>query len=342
MNVSPQRVLDAAVLAGDIPGAAAAIVTPSEQTIFCAGVRSPHIATDNNIVTSDTVYDLASLTKVLATTRIVADAVDRGLLRLTDDVHRWPGQTRPATVEDILRHEGGTPAHVRLFETAAGTDIVAGALAVPSVAEPGAQTLYSDISMIVLGAFLEERLGAPIDALHARLPKTSDTLQYVQLSKHGHHPRLDLTAPTERCPWRNRIVHGQVHDENAYMLDGVAAHAGLFGSLQDVIAVCRAMLSEIANRRSLFTFTTVETSNPERRPIGFDRVTDGGSTGGALPASAVGHLGFTGTSVWFDVDASVAYILLTNRVHETRDNNAIRALRQTFHRAAALHAQRAT
>ncbi len=332
--------LDGAVLDGTTPGAAALVLTRDGRLLHCAGRL--HREANAGVVDEDTVWDLASLTKLLSTTLLVARALDEHRLTLDEAPWpRWPG----VTIEHVLRHEAGLPHWRPLYEEArkrgiAGLPeakhvVTAAALDVVPDRAPGEATVYSDIGFIALGALLEQRLGplAEIFEEEARRRFGATGLRFVRLDVDGFHPALPKVAPTERCPWRRRAVHGQVHDENAFAMGGVAGHAGLFGSLRDLERVARFFLEDMTP--SLRSFALVPDTSPVRRPIGFDRATPLGSTGGALSSASVGHLAFTGCSLWIDPIAHRAFVLLTNRIHETREGSEkILALRQRFHRAA--------
>jgi CubicO group peptidase (beta-lactamase class C family) len=192
-----------------------------------------------------------------------------------------------------------------------------------------------DIGIIALGALLEERRRRTLDALFAEESARSfghTGLCFVRLDVDGFHGQQSRVAPTERCACRRRVVHGQVHDENAFAMGGVAGHAGLFGTLLDVERAALFLRTELARPSStLARFAAVPAGT--RRPIGFDKVTPRGSTGDALSSTAVGHLAFTGCSLWIDGDA--IYILLSNRIHESREHpERMLALRRAFHQAA--------
>lgn len=333
-------VLAAAIVDGTTPGAAALVIAAGHSVVHCAGHL--HREARAAAVDEDTIWDLASLTKLLSTTLLVARAVDERALALDETPWpRWPG----VTIEHVLRHEGGLPNWRPLYEEArkrgvAGLPegkrvVVEAALAVAAEQLPGAATSYSDIGFIALGALLEQRLG-PLDAVFAEEARRrfGDTgLRFVRLDVDGFHPAVPAVAPTERCSWRRRALQGQVHDENAFAMGGVAGHAGLFGSLRDLEKVARFFLEDMTPTLRAFARVPDELA---RRPIGFDRATPAGSTGGALSGASVGHLAFTGCSLWIDPLAQRAYVLLTNRIHETREGGAekILALRQRFHRAA--------
>lgn len=342
--MSIAQVLERAVAEDVTPGAAAVVLTGDHRrTAAVAGYL--HRGAGALAIDEDTVWDLASLTKLLCTTLVVARAVDAGRLALHEEP--WPRQWPGVTVAHVLRHDAGLPAWRPLFEAArragvcglpAGARVVVdAALAVAPEAAPGARTLYSDLGFIALGAFLEERLGEPLDVAFAAAARAlgPHELRFVRLDVDGFHPAVPRVAPTERCSWRRRALHGQVHDDNAFAMGGVAGHAGLFGSLFDVEAAARFFLRTLLSdaEPTLAGFAGGE----GERGLGFDRATPTGTTGGALSPRAVGHLGFTGTSIFVDPEPpGAAYVLLTHRVHESREHKErIFAVRQAFHREAA-------
>ena len=333
--------LEHAVAAQLAPGVAAAVATQGGlRRRWCRGAITYEpgaIAVDEH-----TVFDLASVTKLLATTRLVALAVDEGTIRLDEcPWPSWPG----VTVGHALRHDGGLAAHRPFFELARarglaglrqGHDaIVEAVFSTAPEASPGERTVYSDLGFIALGELLAIRRGKRIeDQLPAVTPAGSG-LRFVRLADDGYHPALPRVAPTERCPWRRRVVQGQVHDDNAYAMGGVAGHAGLFGSLVDVESAALTLLDEVQGAGTLSSWA----SAPGPRGLGFDKATPGGSTGDALGPRTVGHLGFTGTSVWLDpdLDGGAVFVLLSNTVHPARADVVARSrsLRRAFHVAAA-------
>ena len=346
-----QRALDAAVDDGLTPGAAGAVVFGDDDRVVrvCSGSLNADDPDDaRRLVTPTTVYDLASLTKLLVTTVLIADDVDTGVIDLDEAPWSWwPG----ITVAHALRHDSGLPAHRPFFETlrrvrehgfvlgrrAGKALVVDAALRTMPEAPPGERTLYSDIGFIALGALLEDRHATSLNALWSAHPLSRDTsARFVDLEVEGFHSATPLVAPTERCPWRKRIVQGQVHDDNAFVMGGVAGHAGLFASLDDTVTIAQRLLRRLRHHNDVLArFASVERTGTQRA-LGFDVVTPGGSTGDVLSSSTVGHLGFTGTSVWFDVERDCAFVLLSNTVHFGRDGILARnkALRVTFHCAA--------
>lgn len=347
-----QAALQAVVDDGLAPGVAVAVVVGGDADgadRFVAGTLSADASPGGPFaVGADSVYDLASLTKLLCTTVLVADAVDDDVIAL--DERPWPGWPA-ATVAQVLSHTAGLPAHHPFFAWLIGDpdrswtvglppgrdSVVDAALKVTADA-PGA-VVYSDVGFIALGDLIERRRGRRLDALLASHPLVQGTgLRFVDLATQGYHPGLPLVAPTEHCPWRKRIVHGQVHDDNAYAMGGVCGHAGLFGSLNDTVAVVARLQRRLQRPGdTLAAFARYRTEVDPTRALGFDVATPGGSTGDVFSPNTVGHLGFTGTSVWFDLDTDVAVVVLSNTVHLGRDTTRARnrALRVRVHQLLA-------
>lgn len=342
--MSIERAIAAAIDDGTTPGAAAVVVTgDGRRRSVVAGHL--HRMERAPAVSEHTVWDLASLTKLMATTLLAARAVDAGRLSLEEVP--WPARWPGVTVAHLLRHDAGLPAWRPLYQAArqagvcglpAGARaVIEAALETTPEAPAGARTLYSDIGFIALGALLEERFGVPLDRAFANVARAygSTGLRFVRLDVDGFHPAVPMVAPTERCPWRHRALCGQVHDDNAFAMGGVAGNAGLFGSLLDVEAAAWFFL-RVLTEPGEATLASFAAGGGERG-LGFDRATASGTTAGVLSPRTVGHLGFTGTSLFIDPEPpGAAYVLLTNRVHESRAHKErMFAARCAFHRAAA-------
>jgi CubicO group peptidase (beta-lactamase class C family) len=343
-----QAALQSVVDDGLAPGVAVAVVGADSADIFVAGTLSADAREGGPFaVTADSVYDLASLTKLLCTTVLVADAVDDDVIAL--DEHAFPAWPR-ATVARVLTHTAGLPAHHPFFAwligdpdrswtvgQPAGRDAIVDAASRVSADENGAAVVYSDVGFIALGALIEARRQRSLDQLFSQHPLVQGTgLRFVDLSRDGYHPRAPLVAPTEHCAWRKRIVQGQVHDDNAYAMGGVAGHAGLFGSLNDMVVVAQRLLNRLLTPNdTLAAFARYRTEADPKRAMGFDTATPGGSTGDVFSEQTVGHLGFTGTSLWLDLERAVGVIILGNSVHLGRDStkNRSRTSRVRLHRA---------
>ena len=324
-------------------------------------------------VNENTYFDLASLTKILATTTLAMKRYEEGVLDL-DGTISGPSKLR---VRDLLTHSSGLPAWSPIFEKMRahfGEQLPFFSLAerrekfyeflygfldsIPKEKKPDELVVYSDLGFMLLEAHLSGQVpghfkdeveslwkSLGISGLHFR-QVVADAAAAATLSLENN----ESIAATEICPWRGLLV-GQVHDDNAWSLGGIAGHAGVFGRLIDLKAWLRGVFLGFAPgsfspsvfSRSVFSRATLETFSKEaiclsgtRRALGFDMPSmDGtGSTGKAFSQNSVGHLGFTGTSLWIDLDTGGYAILLTNRVHPKRDDLRIRQLRREFHQKA--------
>ena len=288
-----------------------------------------------------TIFDLASLTKVLATTALVMRQVERGALaiddRVADHLPSWRGSDREVvTLGDLLAHCSGLPAYRPLYLTHAGGPAFEAAIAgMPLDYEPRSASVYSDLGFILLGRVLERLapLDVQFDALRQQVAPAED-LQYLPPA--AWRPR---TAPTQQNTWRGRFLVGEVDDDNAFALGGVAAHAGLFGTAAAVGAHARHLLQILDNRRGAFSRESVEHFVTPRgvpgssRALGWDTMLPTSSCGAKLSRRSFGHTGFTGTSLWIDPERDLYVVLLTNRVHPEPRGDAIGELRRAVHEA---------
>jgi CubicO group peptidase (beta-lactamase class C family) len=304
--------------------------------------------------TDDTVFDLASLTKVIATTTLVMRAVDTGAVNLDDRVHAWLPAWRgidreDVTIRDLLAHASGLPAYLPFFRDHTGrVEFEPAICTLPLEYAPRSQSVYSDLGFMLLGFILEESRGTPAREAGLLDPAATLAAQFRRISSFVtsdpltfRPPRAwrERTAPTEVDAWRGRLLTGEVHDENTWALGGAAGHAGLFGSAPGVGAFARAVLQTIAGdailaRSETFREFIRRTSIPgSSRALGWDTMLPTSSCGMLLSPTAIGHTGFTGTSLWIDWERDLYIVLLTNRVHPTRENQGLRALRPKFHDA---------
>ncbi len=310
--------------------------------------------------TAETIFDLASLTKVIATTTLAMRAVDDGRLSLDEPLRQrlphWRGIDREAvTIRDLLAHSSGLTAYLPFYRDHAGrADFEHAICTLPLEYEPRSRAVYSDLGFILLGFVLEDaagfaaqfqRLASDIaPALSEGRPRSAPTVGTGLARPHlltFNPPRewRPRTAPTEVDPWRGRLLVGEVHDENAWALGGVAGHAGLFGTASAVGAFARAALRTIhgdpilARRETMREFIRRTPIPGSSRALGWDTMTPTSSCGTRLSPTSIGHTGFTGTSLWIDWERDLYVVLLTNRVHPTRDNPAIRQIRPKLHDA---------
>jgi CubicO group peptidase (beta-lactamase class C family) len=346
-----------------IPGLVIA-VGRAGQTCLLAAFGQRQVEPAPLPVTVETVYDLASLTKAVVTSLLVCKGVEEGRLHLDRPLgdHLTMLEDRPeVTLRRVLAHAGGFPAHRKFYEKllAKGgpcsdhrTAIIEQAAAEPLVYPPGSRSIYSDLGFLLLGALVEECMSARLDVLAERLlfrPLRLSSTGFVDLlagaakaSFRGHD-----VAPTERCPVRGRMVVGEVHDLNAYAMGGIAGHAGLFGSIRDLLQLAFALCAAY-HGRGLDGGTPLlkpEVLRQFWQPAGIPGSTwrlgwDGPAAEGSLAGSllsrrAVGHLSFTGCSLWIDPEQETCVIVLCNRIHpEVREDARFRALRPEIHDAA--------
>jgi CubicO group peptidase (beta-lactamase class C family) len=294
----------------------------------------------------DTVFDLASLTKVLATTALAAGLVARDSLvldvRVSDLLQSWVAPERLAvTVRDLLEHCSGLPGFRPYFRHLRGRAAFEDAIArEPLEYEPRHRSIYSDLGFILLGFILEDRTGAPLDAQFDRWRAAAGLRAPLGfLPDERLRPRI---AATENDPWRGRVLQGEVHDENTFALGGVAGHAGLFGTASAVGDAARWWMRLLARQDDPGTGTTADAARTlvqrssvpgSSRALGWDTMRPTSSCGHLLSREAIGHTGFTGTSLWIDPVQDLYVVLLTNRVHPTRANEGIQQVRRDFHDA---------
>ena len=345
MNLDRSRQLLAdAVVRGVVPGAVLGVALADDAAVVPAGWQR----LGGERVTAETFFDLASLTKPLVTATVAMALVSRGALSLEARVvtlvpafDTGDPRRRDVTVRDLLAHASGLPAWRPLYLAHAGrAAITAAAVREPLERAPGSASVYSDLGFLVLGAALEVAGGAPLEAQWAPLCEAMGLAASYAPLQMGF-----AVAATERTfgagPGGGGLLEGVVHDENARAMGGIAPHAGLFGRATDVLAWARALLEVRAARSPLpiapevlEAFWSPSGVAGSSWCLGFDRPSAVGSSAGALLSrQAVGHLGFSGTSVWIDPARALVIVLLANRVHPTRANEEIRALRPALHDA---------
>lgn len=329
-------VLDRAVSDSAFPGAVAMIGT-SEGVVasYGVGVLDAGIPVRPD---EDTMWDLASLTKVVGLTSAMMQLVERGAVDLDAPVVRYlpefagEGKER-VTVRHLLTHSSGLPSWRPLYKEAAdAAAAVAIALATPLDTVPGARMVYSDLGIILAGKLVERVSGQTLDAyLHDHVFGPLGMASTMYRPDSALFPRI---APTEYDPWRQRLTHGVVHDENAYFLGGVSGHAGLFSTGHDLARFARVYLSggtlggvRLAGAETIARFTTIQDSSLSNRALGWEKPTGRNSAGHLMSPAAFGHTGFTGTSLWIDPARDLFVVLLTNRVNPTRQNSRISRVR---------------
>jgi len=348
-----QQEMNQAVSRGVFPGAVL-LVAQGEQVVTVAAGRFEYDARSRT-VTPTTIYDLASLTKVLSTTLLTMIFLKQRRFDLQTPLKQlWPfyipKDKKDITLTHLLSHTSGLPAWRPYFKSLnqipikerrrRAAELI---LEEPLESEPGKQFTYSDLDFILLGLILEETGQAHLDLLfHEFIARPLD------LRRTGYRPldrknqiSINEIAPTEDCPERGGVLKGVVHDKNAHALSGTAGHAGLFGTAGEVWRILSSLRTSFRNtpgvrlvsNQTIKTFWQWTGDNPHvTGALGFDRPADIDSAAGRyFSPSSVGHLGFTGTSLWYDPERDFAVILLSNRVHPSSTNEAIKKFRPYIH-----------
>lgn len=360
-----EREMDVAVGRRVFPGAVL-LVREGTRVFYHRAFGHRSLEPEITPMSEDTIFDVSSLTKPFATSVAMMFMVKDGKIRLDDRVTRFfhnfgvHGKTH-ITFRHLLSHTSGLPAwrpyykEVLQVERRGRINFLGSHGAKAHVyqeiqrerleAEPGTRVIYSDPGFILLGAAVEEVSRMPLDRLcHERFfrPLGLRATGFVDLSllrARRVEPVTEMIAPTQRCPWRKKILCGEVDDDNAHAMGGVAGHAGLFASAKDLDAMlcrikdCYRNAHPMIPQRIVQEFWSRDETVPDSTwCLGWDTPSATGSSAGTrFSRHSVGHLGFTGTSVWLDLDRDLHVILLSNRVHPSRDNDAIRAFRPFIH-----------
>jgi len=360
-----ERAVEDAVRRGVFPGAV--LLARQKESIYLRAFGNRSLEPEVRAMEEDTIFDLSSLTKPIATTTALMLLLRDGFLRLDDRVTRFfhnfgvYGKTH-VTFRHLLSHCSGLAAwrpYYRLIQQiekrGEKVNFVASDAAREFVyreicrekleAPPGQRAVYSDIGFMLLGAVVEVVSGGTLDRFCREQifrPLGLRSTSFIDLSMvraRRIEPVTDMIASTERCPWRKRVLCGAVHDDNAYAMGGVAGHAGLFGSARDIDTFLVRLRACHRGEDSFLPAAIVrefwrrdETVADSTWALGWDTPSPQGSSAGKrFSPQTVGHLGFTGTSMWMDLERDNHVVLLTNRVHPRRDNNAIKEFRPLIH-----------
>jgi len=339
-------VLREAITAQAFPGCAFGLWA-NGQTLLLDALGHFTYESGSPEVTSATMFDVASLTKVVLTTSAAKLLHQRGVLDLDTPLGELlPGfvigrvssvLARKVTVRHLLAHNSGLPGYVPFFHTATTPyAVLRGCLELPIEAEPGTRAEYSDPGFILLGKALESLLGESLPTFAHR-----EVFVPLEMAHTGFCPPphvRSLIPPTEEDElFRQRRIQGEVQDEHAYLLKGAAGHAGLFSNVPDLLRFAEAILNP--GRLPLFDLQTIELFSQRQPPsgssraLGWDTPSEESSSGHFFSAQSIGHLGYSGCSLWIDREAHLAAVLLTNRTWPHRESQLIRTIRPAFHDA---------
>jgi beta-glucosidase-like glycosyl hydrolase/CubicO group peptidase (beta-lactamase class C family) len=343
-------VIEKAIADKAFPGATLAVGYRGKVSVHASGKLSYDAKTA--ATAANTMYDIASLTKVVATTTLVAKLAEGDFavpLDLDAKIERYLPEwasgpnaewRHRVTVRHLLTHTSGLPPFKEYWRTSKNKqDTLTKIFAEPLDYEPGTKEVYSDLGIILMAEIIERLTGRTLDDL-----AKNTIFSPLGMKDSMYRPPKKLwpeIAPTEiDNNLRHRLVQGEVHDENAFAIGGVSGHAGLFSTAPDLAAFCQMLLNGgvyahqiILRRATIAQFTTPQQLSGGTRTLGWAVPTEGGSSGHYFSAHSFGHTGFTGTSIWIDPDRQLFVVLLTNRVHPTRENTKIQKVRVELHDA---------
>jgi serine-type D-Ala-D-Ala carboxypeptidase len=362
---SVDKAFEDAVIQGVFPGAVL-LVGKGDEIVYEHAFGSRSLVPTSSPMHTSTIFDLASLTKPLATTVVMMLLISEKKICLDDRVTRFfPAfgvfGKHEITLRHLLNHSSGLPHWRPYYEDVLKRDKAGEINFVASqaakqyvftqihrekpVSPAGLQGLYSDLGFMVLGEIVEAISDSTLDRFcQDRIfePLGLESTFFVDLMR-SRSQRLqaieEMIAPTEDCPWRKRVLCGEVHDDNAYVMGGVAGHAGLFSSARDIHQLlaclnrCRRGSDFFLPQELIEEFLSRdEAVKNSTYALGWDTPSENGSSSGKyFSPQSVGHLGFTGTSIWWDLEKNSHVVLLSNRVHPTRKNEKIREFRPYVH-----------
>jgi CubicO group peptidase (beta-lactamase class C family) len=293
----------------------------------------------------DSLYDLASLTKIFTALALMRQ-FEEGLVRFQDEVSYFLPSYRTSalgtvTLFALLTHTAPFPGGTRLYTFANTREKLLEAIRTSELRPDSPdKVLYTCEAFILLGEIISAVDGSGLDEVIRR--RVLDTLEMKDTCFNPSASLLDRIAPTEKCSWRGRMIRGEVHDENAVVMGGVSGNAGLFSSACDMARLAAAMLASLEgrgflNRASAELMTRNHTAGKgENRGLGWMIASPASSSGELLSPASFGHTGFTGTSLWIDPNRRFYALLLSNRVHPSRENQLLFRARHIFHNLAVL------
>lgn len=362
---SVEAAFEESIAQGAFPGAVL-LVGKHEDVVYERAFGYRSVVPDKTALRPNTIFDLASLTKPFATTMAIMLLVRENKIRLDDQVTRFVPTygvfgKHPTTFRHLLNHSSGLPAwkpyyeDIIRLEKKGRINFIASRAAKTFVLEqihrekpefaPGERSLYSDLGFMLLAEIIETISNATLDRFCQEKIfrplglRSTAFVDLARLKSRRLEPIEEIIAPTEHCPWRKKILCGEVHDDNAYAMGGVAGHAGLFSCARDIHRMIAYLSRCLRGQDYRFPQALVaqflakdDSVQNSSFALGWDTpALDQSAAGHYFSPRSVGHLGFTGTSVWWDLDKNCHIILLTNRVHPSRKNDKIREFRPYIH-----------
>jgi len=339
-----EKIVNTAIKDSAFPGAVV-LVEEKGEIVFEKAFGHFTYDKSSSPVKLNTLFDLASLTKVISTTNGAMICIDRRLFKLDDDVSKYIPEFAQngkgnITIRNLLLHNSGLPAFKQYYKMYNNSrDVLNDIYASKLIYTTGTKTVYSDLGIITLGKIIEKVSGMKLDEFAQK-----EIFNPLGMENTMYNPPDSLKnkcAPTELDNyWRHKQIQGEVHDETASMLNGVAGHAGLFSTAEDISKVLQMLLQkgnyngrQLIKPETISLFTKRQSEN-STRGLGWDTKSRKGSSAGSLfSADSYGHTGFTGTSVWTDPERKLFVVFLTNRVYPTRANHKLYKVRPALHNA---------
>ncbi len=339
-------IIDGAIEKKVFPGAQITIIKNNEL-LLNEGYGFQTYDSSSTQITRNTIFDIASLTKVLATVPIVIKLIERKKLSLNQELHQFfPNiigfDKKGITIRHLLTHSAGFKSYIPFYKNKfinTEEEIVKSIIESELEYEPGTRILYSDLGFILLSSIINKIAGKQIDKLSYEWYYKSLGMNSTQFN-----PSLSLMnqiAPTEIDNlYRKRLVHAEVHDENAFLMGGVSGHAGLFSNSMDIAKYGQLWLNKglsngkrIIQADQIIKFTQKDSLNGKEYTLGWDipSKNQDSSAGDYFSSGSIGHLGFTGCSLWIDIKRNIIVVLLTNRIHPSREGKGIYHIRREFH-----------
>jgi serine-type D-Ala-D-Ala carboxypeptidase len=346
------------IVSGVFPGLAL-VVARGTEVLYHDHAGFAQLCPEPKEMNPNTLFDLASITKPVATTTAIMLLVQRGRLSLSDKVQDYLSQfdghgKNEVTIRHLLSHSSGLSAWKPYYKEIPSSSITHFEVGKSFISNkvlqeglvygPGQKAVYSDLGYILLGMIIEKVTQQTLDSFCYQNifgPMGLSQTFFINLEKKGKQKSFSLAniAATEECPWRCRIIVGEVHDENTYAMGGVAGHSGLFSSAQDLCKFAQVMISCYQGRNDLIGQSIVQEFFHRQMglsgstwALGWDTPSlQKSSAGRYFTSQSVGHLGFTGTSLWIDLEQEIIVVLLTNRVHPRRSNEQIKIYRPMLH-----------
>jgi len=331
---------------GVFPGAVLAVVD-DKGVLYQQSFGYSQLEPVKNMMKKETIFDLASLTKVVATTIAIMQLIEKGQINLWDYIKPYypdlPKDKEEITIFNLLSHTSAFQAIVCLWNQGfTYEEKIRYILNLPLETRVGEKVIYSDINFILLGDLIWQITGQRLDEYatqHIFCPLRMSMTVFNPLKNLPFTNKKDYAA-TEKCKWRDRVIVGEVHDENAYSFNGISGHAGLFSTVNDMCIFLQMLLNRgvyrnirVLSSQSVRLMIKDWTYNlTSHRGLGWDLIGNPHSSGGVFfSEAAFGHTGFTGTSIWVDPKLKIGVALLTNRVHPTRENTKIISFRPRLH-----------